>query len=173
MPSEWAGFRLKPDNLPVPALISLPEEVIEELAGLQDKVPTIPFKKIKQVLLAELKSLEDKFEFIEEDPIAAASLGQVHRAKLMSGDSVVVKVQRPDVRDIVYTDMAALFIVGHVAMRFDFVRRRVDAAMIVEEFGRVLLEEVSYEKEADNARRFKAMFADDKGIYVPTVYGCL
>lgn len=94
----------------------------------------------------------------------------MHCAKLKTGDSVVVKVQRPGVRHIVYTDMAALFIVGKVAMTFDFVRRRVDADMIVEEFGRVLLEEVSYHKEADNARRFKEMFADDDGIYVPTVY---
>jgi len=167
---RMGGVQIKAGQFASTRADILPEEVIAELAGLQDKVPTIPFKKIKQVLLEELDTLEDKFEQIEEDPIAAASLGQVHRAKLKSGDSVVVKVQRPKVRNIVYTDMAALFIVGHVAMRFDFVRRRVDAAMIVEEFGRVLLEEVSYEKETENAHRFKKMFADDNGIYVPTVY---
>lgn len=168
---RMGGVQIKAGQFASTRADVLPEEVIEELAGLQDKVSTISFRKIERVLLEELTTLDDKFEEIESEPIAAASLGQVHRAILKSSESVVVKVQRPNVRNIVYTDMAALFIVGHVAMRFDFVRRRVDAAMIVEEFGRVLLEEVSYEKEADNARRFKAMFADDNGIYVPEIYG--
>lgn len=167
---RMGGVQIKAGQFASTRADVLPEEVIEELAGLQDSVPTIAFKKIKQVLHSELGNIEEKFISIEEEPIAAASLGQVHRAELISGDSVVVKVQRPDVRSIVYTDMAALFIVGKVAMRFDFVSRRVDADMIVEEFGRVLLEEVSYLKEADNARRFTEIFADDNGIYVPTIY---
>jgi len=148
----------------------LPEAVLAELAGLQDKVPTLPFSRIQQVLRAELANVEERFESIDEIPIAAASLGQVHRAKLKTGERVVIKVQRPNVRDIVYTDMAALFIVAHVAMRFQFIRRRSDSVLIVEEFGRVLLEEISYLKEAENARRFQAMFADDSGVYVPGVY---
>ena len=167
---RMGGVQIKAGQFASTRADILPEEVIEELAGLQDSVPTIAFKKIKQVLQAELGNIEEKFTSIEEEPIAAASLGQVHRARLASGDDVVVKIQRPDVRRIVYTDMAALFIVGKVAMRFEFVSRRVDADMIVEEFGRVLLEEVSYLKEADNARRFSEMFADDNGIYVPTIY---
>src|SRR5690606_4570270 len=118
----------------------------------------------------QLGALENTFDFIDETPIAAASLGQVHRATLKSGEDVVVKVQRPNVRRIIYTDLAALFVVGHVAMRFEFVSRRVEASVIIEEFGRVLIEEVSYEKEADNARRFTEMFAEDTGIYVPKVY---
>ncbi len=148
----------------------LPEEVITELAGLQDRVPTIPFSRIEAVLREELGDYDDFLEWVDEEPIAAASLGQVHRARLKTGEEVVVKVQRPRVRDTVYTDMAALFIVGHVAMRFNFVRRRVDAALIIEEFGRVLLEEISYEKEASNAERFAHMYEDDPGVYVPTLY---
>lgn len=174
---DFRGFALKMGGVQIKAgqfastrADILPEEVIEELAGLQDKVPTIPFRKIKAVLEEELLSYEERFTKIDEIPIAAASLGQVHRATLKTGEAVVIKVQRPDVRNIVYTDMAALFIVGHVAMRFAFVRRRVDAAMIIEEFGRVLLEEVSYEQEARNAQRFAAMFTDNKGVYVPRIY---
>jgi predicted unusual protein kinase regulating ubiquinone biosynthesis (AarF/ABC1/UbiB family) len=167
---KMGGVQIKAGQFASTRADILPEEVIEELAGLQDKVPTIAFRKIAAVLEEELLNYQERFSFIEETPIAAASLGQVHRASLMTGESVVVKVQRPDVRNIVYTDMAALFIVGHVAMRFSFVRRRVDAAMIIEEFGRVLLEEVSYEQEAKNAQRFAAMFAEDSGVYVPRIY---
>jgi predicted unusual protein kinase regulating ubiquinone biosynthesis (AarF/ABC1/UbiB family) len=167
---RMGGVQIKAGQFASTRADILPEEVIEELAGLQDKVPTIPFRKIKVVLEKELLNYAERFSSIDENPIAAASLGQVHRATLATGEAVVIKVQRPDVRNIVYTDMAALFIVGHVAMRFGFVRRRVDAAMIIEEFGRVLLEEVSYEQEAQNALRFAGMFAEDKGVYVPRIY---
>ncbi|MGB7340158.1 MAG: AarF/UbiB family protein [Phototrophicaceae bacterium] len=170
---RMGGVQIKAGQFASTRADVLPEEVIAEFAGLQDNVPTLPFKKIKAVIEAELGQLQDQFEYITEEPIAAASLGQVHRAKLNNGDDVVVKVQRPNVRRIVYTDMAALFIVGHVAMNFEFVRRRVDASTIIEEFGRVLLEEVSYEKEVENAHRFTKMFADDERIYVPTVYDAL
>jgi len=150
----------------------LPEEVIAELAGLQDKVPTIPFKKIRKVLERELGDLDSRYEWITEEPVAAASLGQVHRAQLKGedGDRVVVKIQRPKVRDLINTDMAALFIVARLAMRFSFIRKRADMIQLSEEFGRVLLEEVSYEKEAENAKRFQNMFADDAGVYVPHIY---
>lgn len=167
---RMGGVQIKAGQFASTRADILAEEVIAELAGLQDKVPTLAYKKIQKVLLEELNVLENIFDFIDETPIAAASLGQVHRAKLKSGDEVVVKVQRPNVRRIIYTDLAALFVVGRVAMRFEFVSRRVDASLIIEEFGRVLIEEVSYEKEADNARRFTEMFVEDDGIYVPKVY---
>lgn len=167
---RMGGVQIKAGQFASTRADILPEEVIQEFAGLQDQVPTLPFKRIQKVLLEELGNLDERFASLDETPIAAASLGQVHRAKLKSGEAVVVKVQRPNVRRIVYTDMSALFIVGHVAMRFEFVRRRVNASDIIEEFGRVLLEEVSYEKERENARRFTAMFADDDRIYVPKVY---
>jgi predicted unusual protein kinase regulating ubiquinone biosynthesis (AarF/ABC1/UbiB family) len=167
---RMGGVQIKAGQFASTRADILPEAVIAELAGLQDKVPTIPFSKIRSVLEAELGNLDEFFDSIEETPIAAASLGQVHRAKLKDGDAIVVKVQRPNVRDIVYTDMAALFIVGHVAMRFRFVSHRADAVLIIEEFGRVLLEEVSYKKEAENARRFAEMFAENKGVYIPAVY---
>jgi len=147
----------------------LPESIINELKSLQDEVPTIPFKHILTVLERELGGIE-MYEFLDETPIAAASLGQVHRAKLKSGEKVVVKVQRPNIRDICYTDLAAMRVVAGIAMRFRFIYNRSDAVGLVNEFGKVLLEELSYKHEAYNAQRFTAMFKNMAGVYVPHIY---
>lgn len=147
-----------------------PEEIINELTGLQDEIPAIDFTKIERVLRNELGEYEQRFRWLDDEPIAAASLGQVHRAQLHNGDRVVVKVQRPGIIDIIATDMAALLIVARVAMRFKFISRRTDAVAVTEEFGRVLWEEVSYIHEAQNADRFARMFQNNMGVYIPMVY---
>lgn len=167
---QMGGVMIKAGQFASTRADILPEEIIAELADLQDKVPTIPYAQIEVVLRRELGDLDTRYEWVDPQPIAAASLGQVHRACLKNGDRVVVKVQRPNVRAIVYTDMSALFIIARVAMRFGFVRRRADAVLLIEEFGRVLLEEVSYTKEVENAQRFSQMFADNPGVYVPAIY---
>jgi len=148
----------------------LPEEITRELAGLQDEVPSVPQAEIRKVIERELGSVEARFKSLADKPIAAASLGQVYRGQLHNGDKVVVKVQRPGIREIVYTDMAALRIVARVANLFQFIRRRADMTALTEEFGRVLLEEISYKHEARNAARFAEMFKDDMGIYIPDIY---
>lgn len=148
----------------------LPEEILRELEHLQDEVPTIKFSKIRQVLESELGPINSRFAHFNETPIAAASLGQAHRAQLLDGDRVVVKVQRPGIREICYTDLAAMRIVGRVAMQFNFISRRADASALVEEFGRVFLEELSYNHEAYNATRFSEMYKNDMGVYIPVVY---
>lgn len=151
----------------------LPPEITSELAGLQDEVPPVPRDQIMAAMQAELGKLLDAFEQIDRTPIAAASLGQVYRARLNDGERVVIKVQRPGIREVVYTDLAALRIVAHIAKRFRFISRRADTVALAHEFGRVLLEEISYKREAYNARRFARMFKDDHGIYIPAVYGDL
>ncbi len=148
----------------------LPPEILQELEGLQDEVPSVAFSKLRRVIETELGSISDRYQWINETPVAAASLGQVHRARLLNGDKVVVKVQRPGIDVICYTDLAALRIVGRVAMWFRFVSRRADTRALVDEFGRVLLEELSYRQEAINAIRFAQMFKNDMGVYVPHVY---
>jgi predicted unusual protein kinase regulating ubiquinone biosynthesis (AarF/ABC1/UbiB family) len=148
----------------------LPESIIEELKSLQDEVPTIPFKRILAVLERELGNIDHHYEFLDETPIAAASLGQVHRARLKSGEKVVVKVQRPNIREICYTDLAAMRVVAKIAMRFRFISNRADAVGLVNEFGKVLLEELSYKHEAYNAQRFLAMFRNMGGVYIPHIY---
>jgi predicted unusual protein kinase regulating ubiquinone biosynthesis (AarF/ABC1/UbiB family) len=148
----------------------LPEEIIRELQSLQDEVPTLEFRKIRAVIESELGPLPSRFQHIGEKPIAAASLGQVHKARLLNGDKVVVKVQRPGIREICYTDLAAMRVVGRIAMRWKFISSRCDAVALVDEFGHVLLEELSYKHEAHNAHRFAEMFKDNMGVYIPSVY---
>ena len=148
----------------------LPPEVTAELAGLQDEVPSVRFKNIRRVIETDLGPLEHRFAWINEEPVAAASLGQVHRAQLLNGDRVVVKVRRPGIERIVHTDLAALRIVARVANMLRYVSRRADANALIEEFGRVLLEELSYKNEAYNAVRFYDMFQENPGVYVPVVY---
>lgn len=148
----------------------LPEEITHELSGLQDEVPPVPNERIRQVIEHELGPIEKRYKQFADQPIAAASLGQVYRAQLHNGEKVVVKVQRPGIRDIVYTDLAALRIVARVARLFKFIRRRADTVALIEEFGRVLLEELSYNHEARNAARFAEIFKQDIGIYIPAIY---
>ncbi len=148
----------------------LPQEIIDELASLRDEVPSVPTEKIRKIIEEEIGAIPEHFSRFDEVPVAAASLGQVHRARLHNGDRVVVKVQRPGIDQVCYTDLAALDVVAHVAMRFRFIRKRMDAVALIREFGRVLLEELSYTHEAANAARFAAIFKDNHGVYIPTVY---
>lgn len=151
----------------------LPQDVIDELASLRDEVPSVPTDKIRRIIEREIGAIPTNFARFDDKPVAAASLGQVHRARLHNGDKVVIKVQRPGIDQICYTDLAALDVVAFIAMRFRFINRRMDAVALSREFGRVLLEELSYTHEAENAARFARMFKDDHGVYIPAVYTAL
>lgn len=148
----------------------LPDEVTGELASLRDEVPSVPTARIRAIIEEDLGPIPARFARFDETPVAAASLGQVHRARLHNGDKVVVKVQRPGIVEICHTDLAAMHIVAKIAMRFRFISRRLDAVALIDEFGRVLLEELSYRHEARNAARFAEMFRDDLGVYIPAIY---
>ena len=167
---ELGGVFIKLGQFVSTRVDALPEEVVRELESLQDEVPTIPFKQIWQTLENDLGDISKHFQWVNETPIAAASLGQVHKAHLLNGEKVVVKVQRPRIRRTCYTDLAALKVVAWVAMRFRFISRRADAIALTEEFGRVLLEELSYLHEARNALIFADFFRNDLGVYIPAIY---
>jgi len=157
----------------------LPPEVTEELAGLQDEVPPVPYDEILAVLIEELGNVSNHFRQFEREPLAAASLGQVHRARLVSAgagannqvsESVVVKVQRPHIEDIVRTDLAALRAVAHWLMRYRPISRRADVPALLDEFSTTMWEELDYISEATNAERFAEMFADEPYIRIPGVF---
>lgn len=156
----------------------LPEEITAELSGLQDEVPPEDFNAIRRLLEAELGgTLAEKFAEFEEVPLAAASLGQVHTAELFAAqggdnggwDQVVVKIQRPDIEQVIATDLAALRTVGNWAMRYEPVRRRADIPALLAEFSRILYEEIDYLAEGRNAETFAENFKEKPGIRVPGV----
>ncbi len=167
---EMGGMMIKVGQFVSTRSDVLPPEVIRELATLRDEVPGVPTEQIRAIIEQELGSIDERFSWFDDTPVAAASLGQVHRARLQNGDRVVVKVLRPGIVEVCYTDLAAIFAVSRIAMKFHFVSRRMDAVALIEEFGRVLLEELSYRHEARNAARFSEMFGSDLGIYIPTIY---
>jgi predicted unusual protein kinase regulating ubiquinone biosynthesis (AarF/ABC1/UbiB family) len=167
---ETGGVMIKAGQFISTRADVLPEEVTNELAELRDTVPAVPTPKMRAILERELGPINKIYSWFADEPLAAASLGQVYRARLMNGDKVVVKIQRPGIDQICHTDLRALYAVAAVAMKFKFVSRRADAVALAHEFGRVLLEELSYKHEVQNALRFADMFKDDMGVYIPTVY---
>jgi len=148
----------------------LPPEITDELAGLQDQVPIVSFDYIKATVEHELGPIGERFLWFNPEPVAAASFGQVHRAQLPTGERVVVKVQRPHISDIVHTDLSALAVVARVAMWWRTISRRANLPGLLDEFSRVLWEELDYKAEADHALTFASLFAGDPCIYIPAVY---
>jgi predicted unusual protein kinase regulating ubiquinone biosynthesis (AarF/ABC1/UbiB family) len=150
----------------------LPKSITDELVGLQDEVPA----ESSEVMLAVLKEEFEEgwgeyFSWFDPEPLASASLGQVHRARLKNGNDVVVKVQRPRIDELIMVDLAALVIVIGWLKRLKAVSRRVDLDALVAEFSRTVWEEIDYLAEAENAKRFGKMYENDPDIRVPKVYG--
>ena len=155
----------------------LPPEITDELSGLQDEVPPVDFEPIRLQTELELGSaIEKVFLTFEKEPVAAASLGQVHRAKLlpneaeaMGFENVVVKILRPNIEQIVEVDMSAIRVVGGWLKRYKPVSDRADVPAIVEEFAAVLNAELDYLSEGKNAETFATNFKDDGSVHVPRV----
>ena len=150
----------------------LPERALAALASLQDEVPPEPFSHIVAVIESELgKPVEKVFSVLEQKATAAASLGQVHKAVLAStGETVAVKVQRPNIQQLVEMDLSSLKFVIWVINRFVDTSEFIDLMGFYREFRRTVYEEIDFVSEAANAKRFKEMFKDDPTIYIPSVY---
>src|SRR5436190_4098245 len=149
----------------------LPPDIISELRGLQDDVRPFPFADVEQVIEEELGlTLERLFLEFDERPIAAASIGQVHRATLPNGRPVAVKVQRPGAPRQIEADLALLYQAARIAKErvrgLDF----IDARDLVDEFGRSIRAELDYRSEARNAERFRRHWAGDPHVQIPRVY---
>jgi predicted unusual protein kinase regulating ubiquinone biosynthesis (AarF/ABC1/UbiB family) len=150
----------------------LPEQAIAVLSSLQDEVPPAPFAHIVSVIESELgKSVEEVFSLLERKCTAAASLGQVHKAVLAStGETVAVKIQRPQIDQQVRLDLRALKFVIWVITRLLDTDNVIDLMDVYQEFERTIFEELDYVREAANAKRFKELFKDDPTISIPRVY---
>ncbi len=174
---DLGGLMIKVGQFMSSRLDVLPPEITKELEGLQDEVPPVPFERVRALAEAELgRPLEASFASVDPVPVAAASLGQAHRARLHADEAAeagfadaIVKIQRPGIDAVVDVDLRALRKVGVWLSRVRLVSDRVDMPELVEEFALTSLEEIDYLHEAANAERFAADFAGDARVAVPDV----
>jgi ubiquinone biosynthesis protein len=148
----------------------MPPDIVAELRKLQDDVSPFPFADVRRVIEEEIGlTIEQAFLSFDEAPIAAASIGQVHRATLPTGDDVVVKVQRPDAPRQIESDLqlmkSAARVVRERVHSLDF----IDTEALVDEFGRSIRQELDYQHEARNAETFRRNFGDSTEVAVPKV----
>ncbi|MDI3539051.1 MAG: ubiquinone biosynthesis protein [Methanolobus sp.] len=149
----------------------IPLEYTEELSRLQDEVQAFGFGDVGKVIREELGSeIKDLFEHFEETPIAAASIGQVHYARLKNGEEVAVKVQRPDIRKIIDADLDIMYSLAVFAEEHIPEARLYRPGETIEEFESTIINEMDYTQEARNAQRFANNLVDDPLIYIPKVY---
>ena len=174
---ELGGVMIKLGQFLSSRVDVLPPEITRELAGLQDEVPPADTALVMGLLREQLGDISRRFEYLDTTPLAAASLGQVYRARLKPprgatgpGEQVVIKVQRPRIEELVRTDLAALRVVARWLMRYKPIRKRANTPALMEEFARTLWQELDYKSEADNAEQFAAIHADNPHIYIPRVY---
>jgi predicted unusual protein kinase regulating ubiquinone biosynthesis (AarF/ABC1/UbiB family) len=150
----------------------LPLAYVKELATLQDKVPAFPTAEAFARMEAELgKNLAECYAEIDNEPIASASLGQVYRARLFSGEEVAVKVQRPDLESIISFDVAILYRLIKLMNRFfPKANENADWEGMLREFHATVFEEMDYVKEGRNADRFRYNFRTWRAVRVPKIY---
>lgn len=149
----------------------IPASYAEELARLQDEMEPFPFEQVKREIEdAFAQPLDELFSEFDETPTAAASIGQVHFAKLPDGTPVAVKVQRPDVHEVIEADLDILRTQARRIQGRTDLGRQYDMVGLVDEFSRVIREECDYVNEARNAEQLAKYFAEDEDVYFPAVH---
>jgi predicted unusual protein kinase regulating ubiquinone biosynthesis (AarF/ABC1/UbiB family) len=177
MAIRMGGVMIKVGQFLSSRLDILPVEITEELSGLQDEVPPEEFDSIRKLAETELNAaLEQLFERFDPHPLAAASLGQVHRARLRAEatesenfQDVVVKIQRPFIEQLVDVDFSALHRVARWLMYYEPIRKRANVPALIKELEATVRQEIDYLAEANNAETFRKNFARRKRIHVPRV----
>ncbi len=149
----------------------LPPDFERELSKLQDSVPPFPFADAKAVIEAQLgRPLSELFSTIEETPIAAASLAQVHRARTVPGDEIAVKVQRPGIGTVIETDIRIMYEIAGLAERHIAESENFEPVRLVDEFARSIRRELDFNREGRNIDRFRSHFANTATVHIPKVY---
>jgi ubiquinone biosynthesis protein len=149
----------------------LPDDIADELAKLQDKVP--PFSGALARSMIEQTygaALETRLQAFEEEPLAAASIAQVHAAQLPDGREVIVKVLRPGMRSKIALDLEVMYLIAGMAQRWWIESRRLKPIEIVREYEKTVLDELDLLREAANASQLKRNFAGSNLLYVPEIY---
>jgi len=149
----------------------IPEEYTSEFEKLHDRVQSIPFDVVEGVLKEEFgNTLYQKFSFIDPNPLGAASIAQAHKARLASGETVVIKVQRPGIIQTINDDLNVLYMLSELLTSYVPETRPYNPSGIVDEFFKTLELETNFIVEANNIRRFSENFAADDDVKIPKVY---
>ncbi len=154
------------------------KEYIDELSKLQDRVPALPFRDIQAIIERELDApIAEVFDWVDETPLAAASLGQVHRARVTwqnqegrESQDIVIKVQRPNLQDTFEVDLAILRKVARFFQANTELGRGREWVQIVDEFGKTLYEEIDYIQEGRHADVFRENFSGNPDVHIPVVF---
>ncbi len=148
----------------------LPDDVARELARLQDKVPPFPGAQARQIIeLAYGHALETVLRDFDEQPLASASIAQVHTARLLTGESVIIKVVRPGIERVIRRDVELLHILAELAERYWREGRRLRPREVVKEYEKTIIDELDLVREAANASHLKRNFQDSEVLYIPEV----
>ena len=149
----------------------LPADIAEELAKLQDRVPPFPGSIAREIVeRAHGRPVTEIFAEFDEQPLAAASIAQVHVARLKDGKEVVVKVLRPRMREVIERDLEVLYALARLADRYWSEGKRLRPMEVVAEYEKTILDELDLLREAANAAQLKRNFAGSPLLYVPEVY---
>jgi len=149
----------------------LPEDIADELARLQDDVPPFDPEQARDIIESCLgASVDDLFARFDSQPMASASVAQVHGAQLPSGEEVVVKVVRPDIEPVIRQDIALLFTLARALQRYSPDGRRLRPVEVVADYEITILDELDLQREAANASQLRRNFVDSKLVYIPEVH---
>lgn len=149
----------------------VPLDLCYELSKLQDRVPPFGYEDVKKQIKESFGSYPDKiYASFDPVPFAAASLGQAHRAQLKTGENVVVKVQRPDIRKMIETDIDILYSLAQLANRYMQDIKFFDPITIVDEFSKTITKEIDFTYEAHNIDKFRKNFTDSTAVHIPRIY---
>lgn len=149
----------------------LPDDIAIELAKLQDRVPPFPSDHAVQIVEQSFKQpLTEVFQEFETQPLASASIAQVHAAKLLDGRNVVVKIVRPDIEPTIKRDLGLLYTLAELAERYWFDARRLRPVEVVSEYEKTILDELDLMREAASASQLRRNFLNSPLLYVPEIY---